>query len=717
MGTITVATCTFADVERPSAVDNTRRPVAELDLLQLRDIRGLSVSPDGRHVAFQLQQANLDTNGYELAWFVSPTSRSESARSVGDGGNPIWVISDGGIFGGIMFGTSATRAPKWSPDGHWIAYLVRHDLDVQIWRSAVDGSSQKQVTHNSDEVADFAWSDDGSKIVFTVDDSRTQIEQALREEGERGYLVDERYMPFYSSKPLLPPSEFRSPKPRVWALDVRTGEERLATNEEVMIFEVTTVRSTATDPANARVSARSPDGYTVAWAEPEPDHRDAIFSPPLSLHAAGAAGIESVRRCADSRCSGRIASIWVSPNKNDVYFMRGEGIGYATTGLYVWALQADTVRLIRRTDDLLASCALTSEGLVCTHESALTPQKIVSIDLLTGDIATLVDPNPEFQHLDKGSATKIFWKSREYDQEAFGHLVLPPNYESGRRYPLIITTYDSRGFLRGGVGDEYPIQVFAANGFVVLDFDAPVDRELLATATSPQEMERATREGERRHKQVKASLDAAIDLLVEMELVDPHRIALTGLSFGSELTLYNISRPNNRFAVAAASSPSRDPLFYYLGGIRTQERLRSWGYGHPAGVDAQRWAEHSVSSNIGVIGTPLLFQASDSEYLIALEAFAAMREARKPFELYVFPDEKHIKMQPKHRYHVYRRNVQWMQFWLQGLEAKHPVDPKQYTRWRVLRDQHVDNFKSAGAEYTLPLPINLATSSNKELLK
>jgi hypothetical protein len=65
--------------------------------------------------------------------------------------------------------------------------------------------------------------------------------------------------------------------------------------------------------------------------------------------------------------------------------------------------------------------------------------------------------------------------------------------------------------------------------------------------------------------------------------------------------------------------------------------------------------------------------------------FTALQESGKPVEMYVFPDEYHIKSQPQHRFNIYRRNVQWMQFWLQGVEDSNPVDPQQYDRWRKLR--------------------------------
>ena len=40
----------------------TSRPVAPMDLLTLRDPKGVSISPDGSHVAFAVGQAEYETN-------------------------------------------------------------------------------------------------------------------------------------------------------------------------------------------------------------------------------------------------------------------------------------------------------------------------------------------------------------------------------------------------------------------------------------------------------------------------------------------------------------------------------------------------------------------------------------------------------------------------------------------------------------------------------
>ena len=66
---------------------------------------------------------------------------------------------------------------------------------------------------------------------------------------------------------------------------------------------------------------------------------------------------------------------------------------------------------------------------------------------------------------------------------------------------------------------------------------------------------------------------------------------------------------------------------------------------------------------------PLLWQVSDSELSHALFDHNLLFDEGHPVEMYVYPNAFHIKHQPIHRYNVYRRNVQWMQYWLQGKRA------------------------------------------------
>src|SRR5258708_10112779 len=90
---------------------------------------------------------------------------------------------------------------------------------------------------------------------------------------------------------------------------------------------------------------------------------------------------------------------------------------------------------------------------------------------------------------------------------------------------------------------------------------------------------------------------------------------------------------------------------------------------------------------VETITAVIVFNLPESEVLYASQSFVTMEEYGKPYEAYVYPNEFHEKWQPIHRYNVYRRNTQWLQFWLQDEEVSDPVEPRQYERWRKLRAQ------------------------------
>jgi hypothetical protein len=111
----------------------------------------------------------------------------------------------------------------------------------------------------------------------------------------------------------------------------------------------------------------------------------------------------------------------------------------------------------------------------------------------------------------------------------------------------------------------------------------------------------------------------------------------------------------------------------------------------------------SLADNAESVRAPLLIQASDAEFLPETMTYAELRRFGKPVELYSFPGEHHVKMEPIHRYSIYRRNVQWFEFWLQGREDDVPVDPQQYTRWRQLRSEQSSQDSTKFSSATPPL--------------
>jgi len=62
----------------------------------------------------------------------------------------------------------AGSAPRWSPDGKWIAYTAWFSQRRWHVLRLIDPTSGKASTVEIDQIADYAWSPDGSKLAFTV---------------------------------------------------------------------------------------------------------------------------------------------------------------------------------------------------------------------------------------------------------------------------------------------------------------------------------------------------------------------------------------------------------------------------------------------------------------------------------------------------------------------------------------------------------------------
>jgi hypothetical protein len=132
---------------------------------------------------------------------------------------------------------------------------------------------------------------------------------------------------------------------------------------------------------------------------------------------------------------------------------------------------------------------------------------------------------------------------------------------------------------------------------------------------------------------------------------------------------------------------ARDPLLLY-GGQGLHELFAKWGLGGWPEGESKRIGETRCVMNADRIETPLLVNSADSEFLATLALCSALEELRKPVELYIYPNELHIKNQPRHRYEIYERNLDWFRFWLQAEQDPNPDKREQYSRWRrFLGDQ------------------------------
>jgi dipeptidyl aminopeptidase/acylaminoacyl peptidase len=641
------------------------REITTRDLIELRDIgypdpavtgvSPLAVSPDGSSVAFVLSRADLDSNSYCSGLVVLPL-RSGGNAQVLDWGGEFIPLSTYVRNLAVDVGLPAQITPVWARDGQRIAYLKRVHGITQIYVVSLAGGHASAITKKSSDVESLSQAEDGN-LIFTTRPGMIAERAAIDAEGRSGWLYDERVAANAGPRPRITET---GTQPEIAELDFRGGQPL---NQS---------------PRPAGVAATSSTGWV---ARTEAEGGSLLAQRRLSATSPGGRKFT----CASGACLGGIAGTWWDSKGSELRFLRREGWNRELNAFYRWRPGAGAPQRVFASTDAIQNCVPVQDALVCTTENASQPRRVEVIDPSTGRRRVVFDPNPQFRSIVLGAVRRLHWRN-DRGLEAWGDLVLPPNRDPRQKLPLVIVQYHSRGFLRGGTGDEYPIFLLAQHGFAVLSFERPrAVAEGMPGIHNDIDANAANERGWAERRSVQSALLRGIDVAVATENVDPKRIGITGLSDGATAVRFALIN-SDRFAAAAISSCCVEPkTAMTYGGIAWAKFNRAVGY-PPASVDdPEFWRPMSLALNADHIRTPLLMQLADEEFVISLEAFEALREHQAPVELYVFPDEHHVKWQPVHRLAVYERNLDWFDFWLRCREDGSPAKSAQYQRWRELK--------------------------------
>ncbi|GLJ00210.1 hypothetical protein Sbs19_40270 [Sphingobium sp. BS19] len=547
----------------------------------------------------------------------------------------------------VSTGYAAAIPIVWSNDGRRIYYLKKLDGIVQVWRGSLDGRASERLTSEARDVKDFVVSSDGKRVVYSTSAPDLIKERLRREESLRGYRYDERFIPLFTSGPDAFPTDTIS----IRSVDLETGAADRASADDVasLLAKGTVSNSPEATPAQGRVAS--------ARSEAKPGRTE-----PAEIIVSGPG--RQATLCADTRCSGAMLMWWVGSGRR-LRYIRREGWGRDETAIYEWQPGRTPPKRLYVTTDLLVGCQPIEDNLLCAREQSRAPRHLVLLDPAGGVVRVVYDPNPDFSRLALGGVERLRWRN-DFGIETFGDLVYPTGYERGRAYPLIVVQYTSRGFLRGGVGDEFPIQAFANRGYAVLSIQRPDGRNLVPLSMTTAEYERELISGFKDRRSVLSSIEFAVRLLVNRGIVDPDRVGITGLSDGSS-TVQFAAVNSKTFKAASVSGCCWEPFQDAFIGPGAAKAFHEIGWPRLVDYDEEFWSHISLIHNARRMSMPLLMQQSDDEFRAAIASYTAMKQAGQPVSLFVFPGEHHVKWQPSHRLAAYERNLRWFDYWLKGV--------------------------------------------------
>ena len=133
------------------------------DLAAIKAVADVQLSPDGSRAAYTLTEIVLDQDCYRSAIWIVPT----------DGGDPLPFTR----------GPRRDFAPRWSPDGRWLALLsTREGGPPQLYVIPTDGGEPRRLTVLEHGAGPAAWSPDGGRMAFAA---RVPREAPPAEKGAR----------------------------------------------------------------------------------------------------------------------------------------------------------------------------------------------------------------------------------------------------------------------------------------------------------------------------------------------------------------------------------------------------------------------------------------------------------------------------------------------------------------------------------------------------
>ncbi|MEG8119643.1 Atxe2 family lasso peptide isopeptidase [Xanthomonas hortorum pv. gardneri] len=653
-------------------------------LLEVVDIASPTLSPDGRSVAFRTEQASVQRNTYDSVWYVQGL-QDAAPRRVADGGVPLRDSAGGALPAKVV----------WSPDGRWLYYRALLDGVIAVWRAAADGSGAQAVTYDAADVRDFALDADGRVLRYRVGATRAQVVAAEQDEYAQGIRIDEtvplgqglfrsgnvegRLATQRFGTVWFDRTGLSADVPEHWlALDLATASTRPLAAAQVPAEEppVSALRGIDGD---AWQSARAPQGDAVAVLSRVGDGNGRLYRPQVALSVLPGQRARKALRCTAAACVGKaITAVQWRPGSAEVLFtITDPALGLAQS-IQRWNPATGQVHavvqgrgLINGGRDSSTHCGASAAALVCVTAEADRPPRLERIAFEDGARQVLFDPNAELA-ADMARATParlLQWRDargRQYSGQFFA-----ARGDGAGKLPLFVTYYSCPGFVRGGVGDEWPLAALAQVGISALCIN---------------QLPGYTMDALERHGEGLAAVESAVALLSVQAGIDRTRVGMGGLSFGGAVTLWTATE-SNLLAAASVANPVVSPTYYLLGSMKGEPFLKGlrqmWGLGAPEQTP-ERWKALSPAFKLDRIRAPILFQHSEQEYLYALDYVIPLLRAQRA-ELYVFPNEPHQKFQPQHKLSVYARNVDWFRFWLQDYRDAAPEKAAQYARWRAIK--------------------------------
>jgi dipeptidyl aminopeptidase/acylaminoacyl peptidase len=633
-------------------------PMTVDDVLALEDVGNVTISPNGRWVAYVVTERNFE-------------------RNVND--SDVWVVrADGGDPVRLTYGEGTDNSPQWAPDGAWLAFRSDRGEETQVYGMYPTGGEAWPVTDWETSVGSFRFSPDGVHIAFTASSKKSEEDEELEKLRGRPMVWDSSYADQWTRLWTAPLENMRAGEA------VQRSPDTLHVNNFVWAPDS---RALAFSTRPSPVLRTYRHGAVFVQDEPGAPARQVTFMPGGEGVVAWTEELGLIVSGSGKELGTFNGQLWVVPPSggDPVSLTAGfdETAGYVIAtdrALFVQAGYRTGRRLYRIplrdgraagapepvTDDryFYSGFSATDDGAAVAFmaEGPATPPNVHVSSTSSFTPKRLTNVNPQVTQYALGEHRVVRWRSRAGGEEIEGALTLPVGYREGTPVPLLLVIHggpsgvsSNRFSPRRGA---YPIQVFAGMGYAVLQ---PNYRG----STGYGERFRGLNRGDISGRDW-VDIDSGVDEMIKQGIADAERLGIMGWSFGGHHTYWGITQ-TQRFKAASAGAGANDlvsmysqtdiPEFYhtYLG-------PKPW-------EDFDLYEERSAYRNVERVTTPLLIQVGERDERVpaeqSIQFFEAVRTIGKaPTKLVLYPGQPHGVREPRLVRDLVSRNVEWFSKWI-----------------------------------------------------
>jgi dipeptidyl aminopeptidase/acylaminoacyl peptidase len=632
----------------------SKRRVEPADILRLRIITGLQLSPLGDKVLYTLKSADVEGNRYLSHLWMLDLAAGEVRE----------------FTGGPVFDSGA----RFSPDGRWIAFARKVDDSTQIRVVRADGGESSPVTRlPPGSAGDIAWAPDSERIAFTH----------RREPRFKG--GKEKTPVFRRIARLSYKEEGKGFKDgeytHVWVASRRGGGERQITSGDqddvnpawspdggLIAFcsnrqpdadrragyvDLWTVAPEGGAPARLErphgpcaAPRWSPDGRRIAWLGHEhPDESWGVRN--THVWAASAAGGGDARDLVagfDRPCTNATITdtrpahaetqppVW-SPDGAWIYLIASDRGSVRLCR--VASAGGGTPQPITRGAHEVTAFDLHPSGrrAVAAIGTPLNPCDLHEVDLESGETRRLTSINDDVLSGLELSAPEPFECASRDGGPVHGWILRPPGVEAGAKVPLLLEVH---GGPHGQYGEAFfhEFQLLAGRGYAIV-------------YTNPRGSQGYGEEHARAIVGDWGNLDyadlmAAVDHVVKMGFVDERRLGVLGGSYGGYMTNWIVGQTDRFRAAITMRCLSNAVSFFGTSdfGHELDDELK----GNPWDSMEKLWKQ-SPLAHVKNVKTPLLIIHSEGDLRCPVEQaeqmYAALKALGREVEFLRFPEENH----------------------------------------------------------------------------